>query len=402
MGLSTLGVAVSFALEGWETNMDAAKKKAAEEKKGLFIEFTGSDWCPPCIQMRSNVLNKKEFLDAAQKGFVLVELDYPNKPLSAEQTEHNAKYAKDYGIQAYPTIIFTDSEGRPVQSLTGGRDLQEILKEIAQAEKNKVSVKESMAKLKDAKGDARKQIVDDLLKVIPVTYIKKFYPELLDDAKAGSGDVSRELRKQEQSDDFAAYLENASKESLDDPEKFYNYIGDYLKKDGLDASIRQQALSIQANLLIQMGRMDDGIKAFDEAIACDPGSSIGTQLATVRKNIEENKDMIAKDMEQRKKFRDYMNGLSQEVTSDPVRYKEALEKYIKENDLSPEMKAGIVQQIAIELIGQGKTDQALEIIQKLIDEDLKADEKSIAETLTQLKEYITANREALEEELKKK
>ena len=38
-------VAPCFAAEGWITDMDAAKKQAAEQKKDLMIEFTGSDWC---------------------------------------------------------------------------------------------------------------------------------------------------------------------------------------------------------------------------------------------------------------------------------------------------------------------------------------------------------------------
>ena len=70
-------VAPCFAAEGWITDMDAAKKQAAEQKKDLMIEFTGSDWCPPCMQLRANVFSKPDFQKEAQKNFVLVELDYP-------------------------------------------------------------------------------------------------------------------------------------------------------------------------------------------------------------------------------------------------------------------------------------------------------------------------------------
>jgi hypothetical protein len=31
--------------EGWVTNFEAAKKQAADEKKSVLIDFTGSDWC---------------------------------------------------------------------------------------------------------------------------------------------------------------------------------------------------------------------------------------------------------------------------------------------------------------------------------------------------------------------
>ena len=63
-------VAPCFAAEGWITDMDAAKKQAAEQKKDLMIEFTGSDWCPPCMQLRANVFSKPDFQKEAQKNFL--------------------------------------------------------------------------------------------------------------------------------------------------------------------------------------------------------------------------------------------------------------------------------------------------------------------------------------------
>ena len=41
-----LGFTSAFAGgEGWTHDFAAAKKQAADEKKDLLIEFTGSDWC---------------------------------------------------------------------------------------------------------------------------------------------------------------------------------------------------------------------------------------------------------------------------------------------------------------------------------------------------------------------
>ena len=78
-------MAPCLAAEGWLTDMDAARKEAAERKKNLMIEFTGSDWCPPCMQLRANVFSKPDFQKEAQKNFVLLELDYPrSKEQSAE------------------------------------------------------------------------------------------------------------------------------------------------------------------------------------------------------------------------------------------------------------------------------------------------------------------------------
>jgi thiol:disulfide interchange protein len=76
----------------------------------VLVEFTGSDWCPPCIAMRKNVFSKKEFVDQASKDFILVELDFPKK--DAEVKKKNQPYAEKYNIEGFPTVILFDAEGK--------------------------------------------------------------------------------------------------------------------------------------------------------------------------------------------------------------------------------------------------------------------------------------------------
>ena len=85
-------------------------RRTGDEKKPLLVEFTGSDWCPPCIAMRKNVFSKKEFLDAAGKKFILVELDFPKG--DKELKEKNDPYAEKYKIEGFPTVILFDSAGK--------------------------------------------------------------------------------------------------------------------------------------------------------------------------------------------------------------------------------------------------------------------------------------------------
>ena len=112
----TVGVAAltasAFAstLEGWTDDLDKALEKAKAEKKSVLIEFTGSDWCPPCIAMRKNVFSKIEFVEAASKDFILVELDFPKG--DPELAKRNEPLAKKYKIEGYPTVILLDSGGK--------------------------------------------------------------------------------------------------------------------------------------------------------------------------------------------------------------------------------------------------------------------------------------------------
>lgn len=60
--------------------------------------------------MRKNVFTKKEFVDAASKNFVLVELDFPNGDKAVK--EKNQPYAEKYKIEGFPTVILFNSDGK--------------------------------------------------------------------------------------------------------------------------------------------------------------------------------------------------------------------------------------------------------------------------------------------------
>lgn len=100
----------SAANEDWTTNLEAAFAKAKKENKNILVEFTGSDWCPPCKMMRSKVFSQKSFTSKASEDFVLVELDFPrgNKAVAKK----NEPYAEKYGIEGFPTVILFDSKGQ--------------------------------------------------------------------------------------------------------------------------------------------------------------------------------------------------------------------------------------------------------------------------------------------------
>ena len=96
--------------EGWSTDLEKAFVKAKAEKKAVLVEFTGSDWCPPCIAMRKNVFSKKDFVDAASKKYILVELDFPKGDKAI--AEKNQPFAEKYKIEGFPTVILFNSAGK--------------------------------------------------------------------------------------------------------------------------------------------------------------------------------------------------------------------------------------------------------------------------------------------------
>lgn len=95
---------------GWTTDAEAALATAKKEGKFVLLEFTGSDWCAPCIMMQKKVFSKKEFIDAASKDFILVYLDFPKK--DSKLAEKNEPLAKKFKITSFPTIILLDKNGK--------------------------------------------------------------------------------------------------------------------------------------------------------------------------------------------------------------------------------------------------------------------------------------------------
>jgi thioredoxin-related protein len=110
-----------FAGEGeWLTDLAKAQEKAKAEKKMVLVDFTGSDWCPPCKALHSNVLTSEEFSKFAKDNLVLVEIDFPNKkPQSADLKKANKELAKKYEVKGYPTVIVFDSEGKELSKKVG-------------------------------------------------------------------------------------------------------------------------------------------------------------------------------------------------------------------------------------------------------------------------------------------
>lgn len=111
-----IGSAFTKEHEGWSTDVEAAFALAKKENKSVLLEFTGSDWCAPCIAMRKNVFSKKEFIDGASKNFVLVEIDLPLK--DKELKAKNQPHADKYKVNSFPTVILLDSTGKEFTRFT--------------------------------------------------------------------------------------------------------------------------------------------------------------------------------------------------------------------------------------------------------------------------------------------
>ena len=96
----------------WSTNYEESLKKAAAENRMVLLEFTGSDWCPPCKKLAEDVFAQPPFAEFASANLVPVKLDFPRRAeQSEEQRAANQALAKKYQVEGFPTVILLDSKG---------------------------------------------------------------------------------------------------------------------------------------------------------------------------------------------------------------------------------------------------------------------------------------------------
>jgi thioredoxin-related protein len=95
-------------------HINDAQQIAIENDQSIMMVFSGSDWCKPCIQLKKEVLEKKEFQSFRKEHLVHLELDFPyskKNALTKEQLAHNETLAEKYNqAGSFPKVIFLDQE----------------------------------------------------------------------------------------------------------------------------------------------------------------------------------------------------------------------------------------------------------------------------------------------------
>ncbi len=134
LALTLLATFVAQAAPVWLTDLDAAKALGAKENKPVLVNFTGSDWVPPCKALHKDVFESAEFAAFASK-YVLVELDYPRtKPQSSELKAKNREWQQKYAVNSFPTVLLIDAKTGEVFGKTvgfGGQSAKEYLEKLA-------------------------------------------------------------------------------------------------------------------------------------------------------------------------------------------------------------------------------------------------------------------------------
>lgn len=123
MKLITLFLLLTVLPINWEPDFNNAKKTAKEKHELILLNFSGSDWCGPCIMLRRDYLESPVFSEMANTNLILVNADFPRKKKNigtAEQVKRNEDLAEIYNKEgSFPLTLLLDADGKVLKTWHG-------------------------------------------------------------------------------------------------------------------------------------------------------------------------------------------------------------------------------------------------------------------------------------------
>lgn len=278
--------------EGWISDFAAAKKQAAETKKDLLVDFTGSDWCAWCIKLNEEVFSKEPFKAGVKDKFVLVEIDFPNdkSKLKEETIRQNEELRTKYAIPGFPRILLCDAEGRPF-AVTGYQNggPEAYVKSLDELRARKTARDEGFSKAAKSSGVEKARALVAALSAMGLEdeLVSNFY-----------GDVAGQIKAADPNDETGFAKASATKGRLaayqgelngfarrKDFNGALDLVDKTLKEGGFDRELTLQIMMTRAMVLGDLKRFDDAIKAVDEAKAFAPDSQIIPSIEIFRARL---------------------------------------------------------------------------------------------------------------------
>lgn len=121
--LLIIALVAFFSVSPWEPDFTTAKKIAKEKNELILLNFSGSDWCGPCIRMHKEIFGDANFLKMASSNIVMVNADFPRSKknqLPAEQKKQNETLAEAYNPKGnFPFTVLMDASGKVIKQWEG-------------------------------------------------------------------------------------------------------------------------------------------------------------------------------------------------------------------------------------------------------------------------------------------
>ena len=272
----------AFAEEGWLVSFEKAKEQAAKEGKPILMEFTGSDWCPPCKALHKNVLVKDVFKKEMPKHFVLLKLDNPKdkSKQTEDEKEQYKKLSKEYKVSGVPSIFLVDVGGKPFFKKVGysNQPADAWVKDMV----SKTEIPDALEDANAAKGLERAKLLDKALRLMgsdAASQRKEDINEIITlDAKNKAGLKAKYesiLVSTEIKDSLQAIMRGNRGAK---PEELIAKVDQLIKEKAPKGEVLQEVLFMKSNLYFRAKDMKKAEALLHEAKKIAPDSKTGKRI----------------------------------------------------------------------------------------------------------------------------
>ncbi|SHJ09465.1 thioredoxin family protein [Flavobacterium terrae] len=98
---------------------DQSLTKAQNEHKNVFLFFSGSDWCAPCVKFKKFYVDTEQFKTFSDEKLVVYNADFPRQKknqLAKEIAAENGKLADKYNSKGqFPMILLLNDKGEVIK-----------------------------------------------------------------------------------------------------------------------------------------------------------------------------------------------------------------------------------------------------------------------------------------------
>ena len=290
MAALMVGISTQFgnSAEGWLVDFEKAKAQAEKEGKSILMEFTGSDWCPPCKALAENVLTKDIFKNEVPKNFVLLKLDNPRDKShqSQEEQDQYKTLSKEYGIQGVPTVFLTDAKGKPYWQEVGypGTPAEAYvsnLKNMAEGFKKRLT---AFKNAEDAEGLEKAKLLDQGIMAMGEEIDPELNKEQIAAIVSLDSDNKAGLKEKYEAVARKASLEKKLQEVMQTasgPDDALEKLGAFIDEDKPTGAMLQEVLFMKGSVYFQMEKKSEAKEALLEAQKVAPDSEMGQRINTI-------------------------------------------------------------------------------------------------------------------------
>jgi len=116
---------LSFGVK-WQSDLSGAEKIAQEKHELILLNFSGSDWCGPCVRMHQEIFESDVFTRMADTSLVMMNADFPRSHrhrLDPALQHNNDLLAEKYDPEGkFPFTLLLDAGGNVLKTWDGYPD----------------------------------------------------------------------------------------------------------------------------------------------------------------------------------------------------------------------------------------------------------------------------------------